>query len=319
MTLLIIGATGTLGRQIVRKALESGFQVRCLVRNRKKANFLRELGAQLVYGDLTLPETLPLAFKDVTAIIDASTTRPDDINNLEEIDLKGKLALIKIAKIANVKRFIFFSILNAEKYPFIPLMKIKTEIEKELLNSGIPYTIFKLAGFYQALISQYAIPVLDKQPIWVTSESLSVSYIDTLDAAEICLKSLLIENAVNNIFFLGGPKSWISSEIIALCEKLSGQKAKLNLIPISLLKFARKFTSLFEWSSKINERLAFVEILEEDNTFSMNTLNLYKTFEINENNFVTLESYLQEYFEKILKTLKDLNYEKISKQRDLTL
>nr|BBA18338.1 photosystem I assembly protein Ycf3 [Heterosigma akashiwo]BBA18477.1 photosystem I assembly protein Ycf3 [Heterosigma akashiwo]BBA18754.1 photosystem I assembly protein Ycf3 [Heterosigma akashiwo]BBA19031.1 photosystem I assembly protein Ycf3 [Heterosigma akashiwo] len=319
MTLLVIGATGTLGRQIVRKALEDGFQVRCLVRNRKKANFLRELGAQLVYGDLTMPETLPLSFKGVTAVIDASTTRADDINNLQETDLVGKLILIRLAKIAKIKRFIFFSILNAEKYPFIPLMKMKTEIEDALKDSDIPYTIFRLAGFYQALISQYAIPVLDKQPIWITSESLPVAYIDTQDAANISLKTLLIDNTKNKTFFLGGPRSWVSSEIIGLCEKLSGQTAKLNLIPMSILKLARQFTSLFEWSSNINERLAFVEILEEDQNFSSETLTLYKNFDIDQNNFVTLEVYLQEYFEKILKTLKDLNYEKVSKQRDLTI
>jgi uncharacterized protein YbjT (DUF2867 family) len=319
MTLLVIGATGTLGRQIVRKALEDGFQVRCLVRNRKKANFLRELGAQLVYGDLTMPETLPLSFKGVTAVIDASTTRADDINNLQETDLVGKLILIRLAKIAKIKRFIFFSILNAEKYPFIPLMKMKTEIEDALKDSDIPYTIFRLAGFYQALISQYAIPVLDKQPIWITSESLPVAYIDTQDAANIALKTLLIDNTKNKTFFLGGPRSWVDAEIIGLCEKLSGQTAKLNLIPMSILKLARQFTSLFEWSSNINERLAFVEILEEDQNFSSETLTLYKNFDIDQNNFVTLEVYLQEYFEKILKTLKDLNYEKVSKQRDLTI
>ena len=295
MTLLVIGATGTLGRQIVRKALEDGFQVRCLVRNRKKANFLRELGAQLVYGDLTMPETLPLSFKGVTAVIDASTTRADDINNLQETDLVGKLILIRLAKIAKIKRFIFFSILNAEKYPFIPLMKMKTEIEDALKDSDIPYTIFRLAGFYQALISQYAIPVLDKQPIWITSESLPVAYIDTQDAANISLKTLLIDNTKNKTFFLGGPRSWVSSEIIGLCEKLSGQTAKLNLIPMSILKLARQFTSLFEWSSNINERLAFVEILEEDQNFSSETLTLYKNFDIDQNNFVTLEVYLQEY------------------------
>jgi uncharacterized protein YbjT (DUF2867 family) len=318
MTLLVIGATGTLGRQIVRKALENGFQVRCLVRNRNKANFLRELGAELMYGDLTIPETLPLCFKGVTAIIDASTTRPEDIGNLKQIDLLGKLSLIELGKIAKVKRFIFFSILNADKYPYIPLMQMKTEVEKKLQVSNVPYTIFKLAGFYQALISQYAIPILDKQPIWITTESVPISYIDTQDAASICLKSLLIKSTENQSFFLGGPKAWISKSIIEICEQLSGQKAKLNLIPISILKFARQLTSLFEWTSKINERLAFVEVLEKEN-FSQNSITLYKTFDINDNNFVELENYFQEYFERILKTLKDLNYEQSFKQRDLTL
>ena len=316
MTLLIIGATGTLGRQIVIKALENGFQVRCLVRNRTKANFLKELGAKLVYGDLSMIETLPLAFKEITAVIDASTTRPDDIISLSEIDLKGKLALIKLAKQSGVKRFIFFSILNAEKYPAIPLMQMKIKVEENLKQSGLSYTIFKLAGFYQALISQYAIPILDKQPIWTTTESIPISYIDTQDAASICLKSLLIRDTENQTFFLGGPKAWVSKNIIEICEKLSGQKAKLKLIPISLLKFIRQISSLFEWSLKINERLAFVETLEEKD-FSSDSLKLYNKLDIDSSYFVKLENYLQEYFERILNTLKDLNYEQSFKQRDL--
>lgn len=318
MGLLVIGATGTLGRQIVRKALKDGFEVKCLIRNKIKANFLKELGATLIYGDLTVPETLPLAFKDITAIIDAATTRSDEFISITDIDLQAKLNLIKLAKEINIKRFIFFSIFNAEKYPYIPLMQAKLKIEENLKQSGIPYTIFRIAGFYQAFINQYAIPILDKQPIWITTESTLISYIDTQDAAAICIKSLLIRDIEKETFFLSDSKALRSKDIINLCEKFSGQKAKLNFIPINLLKFIVQFTALFEWSFKINERLSFIETLEETQFFSASS-KLYDKLRIEKSSFITVEKYLQEYFEKILSTLKDLKYEQSFRQRNLKI
>jgi len=319
MTLLVIGGTGTLGRQIVSQALEAGFKVRCLVRNVKKANFLREWGATLIYGDLAIPETLPVAFKGVTAVIDVSTTRSNDIRTLKEVDSIGKSALIELAKVSKIKRYIFFSILNAENYSEIPLMEMKSTTEKQLQESGVPFTIFRLSGFYQALINQYAIPILDNQSIWVTKEFVPRSYMDTQDIAAICMKSLINRKTENKLFSLGGQKSWFSSEIIEICEKLSGQSAKLTELPLYLLRLAKNFSQLFEWSSGIQQRLAFIKVLEEKENIDSFSNELYDLCDINKNELLDLESYLREYFEKILKTLKDVNYEQTLKRRDFTL
>lgn len=307
MSLLILGATGTLGRQIVRQALNEGFQVKCLVRNFRKAAFLKEWGAELIYGDLMLPETLPLALIGITAIIDSSTTRQNDLFNVKQIDLYAKYILIQAAIKANIKRYIFFSILNCYKYKEIPLMYLKLMIEKKLKNTSINYSIFSTAGFFQGIIPQYALPVLDQQTIWITGKPTSIAYINTQDVANMVIKSLSIKQFSYSAYPLLGNKSWISSDIINLCEKISGQRAKINNIPLFFIKIIQRITSFFQWSWNISERLSLIEVLSRGDDFVDSLDKIYGLLQIQK--IDSLDLYLQEYYEKIMKKLKDLNYQ----------
>ncbi len=319
MSLLIVGGTGTLGRQVVLQALTKGYQVRCLVRNFRKASFLKEWGAELVYGDLTRPETIPPCLKGITAVIDASTSRANELESLKKVDWEGKLFLIKASQAANIQRFIFFSPQNLEQFETIPLMKVKNGIEIKLKKSGIPYTIFRLSGFYQGLIEQYAIPILEDLPIWVTNENTYISYMDTQDIAKFCLRSLQIPRTTNQTVFLSGSKGWVSSEIINLCEQLAGQKAKVQKIPLFLLKGVSKFFGWFEWGQNISDRLAFTEILTIESNLSNSTFDLYKMFKIDPSELIQLDDYLLEYFIRLLKRLRDINFEDVQKQKNLII
>jgi len=319
MSLLVVGGTGTLGRQVVLQALTKGYQVRCLVRNFRKANFLKEWGVELVYGDLTRPETIPPCLKGITAIIDASTSRVNELESLKKVDWNGKLCLIEAAKAANIQRFIFFSVQNVEQFENIPFMKLKNGIEMKLKQSTIPYTIFRLTGFYQGLIEQYAIPILEDLPIWVTNENTYISYMDTQDVAKFCLRSLQIPQTINQTFFLSGVRGWVSSEIISLCEQLAGQQAKVQRIPLVILKLVSGFFGFFEWGQNIRDRLAFVEILNTENNFSKSTFELYKMFKIDPSEIIQLDDYLLEYFIRLLKRLRDINFEDVQKQKNLII
>ena len=319
MSLLIIGGTGTLGRQIVLQALTNGYKVRCLVRNFRKASFLKEWGVELVYGDLTRPETIPPCLLGITAVIDASTSRPDEFKALKTIEWDGKLYLIEAAKLAHVKHFIFFSVQNIEQFENIPLMRLKFGIEQKLQQSKIPYTIFRLTGFYQGLIEQYAIPILENLPIWITNENISISYMDTQDIAKFCLRALQIPKTINQTFFLSGLKGWVSSEIISLCEQLAGQTAKIQKVPLISLKLISNFFGFFEWGQNISDRLAFVEILNTENNFSKSTFYLYKTFKIDFEELMQLDDYFLEYFVRLLKRLQDINFEDVKKQKKLII
>nr|YP_010337721.1 hypothetical protein MW427_pgp120 [Sahlingia subintegra]UNJ17306.1 hypothetical protein [Sahlingia subintegra] len=307
MTLIIIGATGTLGRQIVREALNEGYQVKCLVRNIRKATFLKEWGAELIYADLSIPETIPQALYGASAIIDAATSRPSDEYGSEVVDLQGKKILIEASKVANVKRYIFFSFINKEFYSSIPLIQQKIEIENELKKSGIAYTIFYLAGFFQGLINQYAIPILENRSIWLTKESAPIGYMDTQDVAKFTIRSLSLVSAEKQAFSLAGPKTWTSKEIIALCEKLGGKKAKVTQVSISILKLLKNVTRLFQWTWNISDRLAFTELLTSQKIFSAEMDTTYKQFNIEKEDINSLEKYFQEYFVKVLKRIQQVN------------
>nr|YP_010172867.1 hypothetical protein ycf39 [Eucampia zodiacus]QSH90666.1 hypothetical protein ycf39 [Eucampia zodiacus] len=319
MSLLIIGGTGTLGRQVVLQALTKGYKVRCMVRNFRRANFLKEWGAELVYGDLSIPETIPPCLQGITAVIDASTSRPSDLDALKKVDWDGKSVLIEASKAAKIKRFIFCSTQNNEQFKTIPLMEMKQGIEVKLKDSQIPYTIFRLSGFYQGLIEQYAIPILENLPIWVTNENTAVSYMDTQDVAKFCLRSLQLPETENKTYILGGPKGWVSSEIISLCEQLAGQTAKVNRIPLFGLKLISQFFGFFEWGQNISDRLAFSEILSIDSNFSKSTFDIYKTFKIESNEVIQLDDYFLEYFIRLLKRLRDINFEDVQKQKNLVI
>jgi uncharacterized protein YbjT (DUF2867 family) len=321
MPLLVIGATGTLGRQIVRQALNEGFAVRCVVRNIRKASFLKEWGAELIYGDLKSPSTLPHAFKGVTAVIDASTGRPTDNLSVKDLDWDGKLAILQAAKVAQVNRFIFFSILNSDKYAYIPLMKLKSNFEFILQNSGVPYTIFQVSGFFQGLIGQYALPILEQQPIYVTKEALPVSYIDTADIAKFCIRSLSLSETENSTFALGGANALLSADLIKKCETLSGQKSKINQLPLLTVKIGRYLTNFFQWSWNISDRLAFVEVFSGSEDFSIDYDVLKPSFKIEPEELLSVDTYFKQYFEQILTKLKDLNYNEgqAAKRKDLTI
>ena len=319
MSLLIIGATGTLGRQITLQALKKGYRVSCLVRNFNSATFLKKWNVQLVYGDLSVPETISSCLEGISVIIDASTSRPENFDSIKKVDWEGKLALIEAAKVAKIKRFIFCSTYNIEQFVSIPLIRMKYGIEKKLQQADIPYTIFRLNGFYQGLVKQYALPILDKMPVWTTNETVKIPYMDTQDIAKFFVKSLQLPETKNRIFILGGPKNWLSDEVIKLCEQLVGQSATINQVPAFFLKFVSKILNFFAWSQNISDRLAFVDILIFGNNSLQISTNLYEIFKIELTTIIQLNDYLLEYFVRLLKKLQDISFEDIQKQRNLII
>ena len=170
--------------------------------------FLPTVGSQ---GDLTKPETLPAALVGIHTIIDCATGRPEE--PIRTVDWDGKVALIESAVAMGIQRFLFFSIHDCDKHPEVPLMEIKRCSEKYLAASGLNYTTIRLCGFMQALIGQYAVPILEDKSVWGTDAPTRVAYLDSQDVAKMTLAALRSDKVEKKTITLAGPRGWTSQEV----------------------------------------------------------------------------------------------------------
>ncbi len=306
MRVLVVGGTGTLGRQISKRAVDAGYQVRCMVRSPRKAGFLQEWGCELTQGDLLDRNSLDYALEDVAAIIDTSTSRPDETKSVYETDWEGKLNLFNAAEKAKVKRVIYLSLLASEKYREVPLMDIKYCTENLLIESDLNYTILQGAAFMQGVIGQFAIPILDSQTVWVSGNPTKVAYMNTQDVARFAISALEKEETYRKVFPVVGPKAWSPQEVIKLCEKSTGKNAKVIRVSPFLIDIAQKLVSFFEPTVHVAERLSFAEVTGSGETLDASMDETYKAFDIDPGSITTLEKYIEEYYQMIIKRLREM-------------
>ena len=306
MKILLVGATGTLGRQIAKQAIEEGHEVRCFVRNPRKASFLQEWGCELTKGNLLKIDDIDYALQDIEVVIDSATGRPEDSKSIYETDWDGKLNLFNACESKKVKRVIFLSILLTEKFRNVPLMDVKYCTEKLLEKSNFDYTIFKCAAFMQGVISQFAIPVLDSQAVWMSGTPTKIAYMNTQDMAKVIVSSINNTKAHKLTLPLVGPKAWNSEEVISLCEKYSNKQAKIFRVSPFLIKVTQNVVSFFQDALNVSERLAFAEVTSSGISLDSDMSNTYEVLELKKEDMTSLESYIKDYYQQILKRLKEM-------------
>ena len=306
MQVLVIGATGTLGRQIARQALDAGHQVRCMVRSPRKAAFLQEWGCELTRGDLLEPDSLDYALEGQEAVIDAATTRATEGGSVYDTDWTGKLNLLNACERAGVKRYVFVSLLGAEKHRDVPLMDIKYCTEQALIASDFDYTILRCVAFMQGLISQFAIPVLESQTVWVSGTPTPIAYMNTQDIARFAVAALVRPETIRQALPVVGPKAWLTGEITQLCEKYSGKSARMFRVMPFLIRLMQSITSFFEPAVNVAERLAFDKVVGGGAALAAPMEESYAAFGLDPADTTRLEDYLREYYDTILRRLREM-------------
>ena len=306
MQVLVVGGTGTLGRQIARRAIDEGHDVRCMVRTPRKAAFLQEWGCELTRGDLLEPASLDYALDGVDAVIDAATSRPSDPNSVYVTDWDGKVNLLQACERAKVSRFVFLSLLGAHRHRDVPLMDIKACTENLLESSDLDYTILQGAAFMQGVIGQFAIPVLESQTVWVSGSPTAIAYMNTQDVARFAVAALQRPETVKGSFPVVGPRAWNTGELVQLCERCSGKTARMFRVQPVLIRLMQGFASFFEPAVNVAERLAFAEVTGGGQALDAPMESSYAAFDLDPDETTNMENYIREYYDTILKRLREM-------------
>ena len=141
---LIVGITGVLGRDTARQLMAAGHKVRGLTRDPDKAADLKELGAEIIQGDLIDPASLKKACEGVDAVLAcAHQLMGTGKYTSQAVDDEGHRALIDAAKTAGVKHFVYTSIQNVSPNHPADFIRTKSKIEAYLKASGLSYTILR--------------------------------------------------------------------------------------------------------------------------------------------------------------------------------
>jgi uncharacterized protein YbjT (DUF2867 family) len=213
--ILVTGATGLNGKELLRVLSASGVAVRALVRNPAKAEAIAALpNVDVVQGDMAHPETLAAGLRGVDRAMLISSSDP--------MMLDVQTNFIDAAKRAGVKHIVKLSGIMPELDSAFRFARMHGEIEKRLEASGMAFTHLRAGEFMPAYFRQ--VPnITAKGAMFLPMEDASIASIDVGDIAEIAAKVLTGSGHEGKTYPLTGPQALTMTEV---AEKLSTATGK---------------------------------------------------------------------------------------------
>jgi NADH dehydrogenase len=236
--ILVTGGTGFIGRSLIRVLADSGKQVRLLLRPSAESPRLpKGLPVEVAVSSLNDFRSLRAAMKDVEAVYHlAGAERQSSQGDINLVDVEGTKQVVNAARDAGVGRFIFLSHLGANRSSAFPILKAKAIAEKWIMDSGLPYTIFRTDAIYGPG-DQFTEPIyklLKRSPVvfLVPAENtlLQPLYVD--DLVTCMVLALDDEKTKNRLFSIGGVEFLSYKEIVQLIAAATGTHRLL--IPFGL-------------------------------------------------------------------------------------
>jgi uncharacterized protein YbjT (DUF2867 family) len=244
VTILIVGATGLLGRATALALLKEGQRVRVMVREPARqpqhVSELQRAGAELVSGDLTDPASLERACKGAMRVFAcAHSFLGRGRLRSAQVDHIGHSALIAATLTTGVPRFVYTSALGARENHPIDFFRTKFEIEEILRSSHIPYTILRPAAFMEQHVHEFlGKPLLDKGFAVVFGAGRKRrNFVSVRDVVPFAVAALCDDTLVNRTLDIGGPDN-ISNRDVAAMYALRSRQGRVFHPPLAVARVA---------------------------------------------------------------------------------
>lgn len=314
MNILVVGATSGLGRQIVRRAIDEGHTVRCMVRNREKAQVLEQWGAQLYVGDLREPDSFEPMLLDIEGVVLAASAladrnTKDKTNTIEAVDRQGIGHFIEAIGKVGAPDVIYASMLRCDEFENLRMMGIKRGIERTLEQSGLPFTILRLSPFMQAIIAEYALPILEKKPIRVARTPSPIAYISTVDAARYFVAALVTPAARGRIIGVSGLDLWSPQDLISLCDELAAVKQvpRVSVLTEGQKRMNELLARMID--GKLIDLLRFSEAFCDGQPYQAPMAETEQLLGVPSDSIEGVQAFMSEYFQVIKRSLRKKNYQ----------
>lgn len=214
--ILLAGATGYLGRYIVRELTLWGISAVAIARSPEKLSDADPDIIRVIKAEVTQPETLAGICKGIDTVISTvGITRQQDGFTYMDVDYQANMNLLREAQQAMVRKFIYISVIDGNKLRHLAITAAKEKFVDELKSCGLEYTIIRPNGFYSDM--RQFLEMAKKGKIYLFgSGEYKLNPIHGTDLAEVCVRAI---SQKTKEITVGGPDILTHNEIaeMAFC------------------------------------------------------------------------------------------------------
>ena len=237
--ILLVGATGRLGRAVASLLIEAKLPFRAACRDPSKAQWLVEQGVEVVPVDLSSATCIAALMEGVTQVVSCiHGLLGRSRHSVRQVDVEGHRRLIDGAWAQGVSRFVYMSAFGAAPDHPSDFWRAKALTEQYLRSSGIEYVILRPTAFMDLYAHDLiGAAVLRGNTVFLLGKGRKPrNMIAVADVASIVVKALSSKDLAGQTIELGGWENLTEREVASLYAGLGGQKAKVRSVPVGILK-----------------------------------------------------------------------------------